>query len=139
VRGVEGGVPFPQVLHEEVWEEEQSRPAAAAQHTTERRERARGRGEGREAAGAAAEARSIRSGSGNQVASVDRASHLSIHLSSSTGINPHASVGGRGGGGDGQRPPPSVGEGGQAVRWGDFLGAECPGGGPDWGASGRDL
>jgi hypothetical protein len=52
------------------------------------------------------------------VASVDRASHLSIHLSSSTGINPHASVGGRGGGGDGQRPPPSVGEGGQAVRWG---------------------
>jgi hypothetical protein len=44
---VEGGVPFPQVLHEEVWEEEQSRPAAAAQHTTERRgERERG-GEGK--------------------------------------------------------------------------------------------
>jgi hypothetical protein len=110
-----------------------------AHHGEERREREGGRGAGREAAGAAAEARSIRSGSGNQVASVDRASHLSIHLSSSTGINPHASVGGRGGGGDGQRPPPSVGEGGQAVRWGDFLGAECPGGGPDWGASGRDL
>jgi hypothetical protein len=55
-------------------------------------------GRGREAAGVAAEARSIRSGSRNQVASVDRASHLSIHLSSSTGINPHASVGGREGG-----------------------------------------
>lgn len=64
----------------------------------ERGERERGR-EG--AAGAAAEARSIRSGSGNQVASVDRASHLSIHLSSSTGINPHASVGGREGGEEG--------------------------------------
>lgn len=84
----EGRVPFPQVH-----ERRRERESRGARYATWGREKREG-GRGKEAAGVAAEARSIRSGSRNQVASVDRASHLSIHLSSSTGINPRASVGG---------------------------------------------
>jgi hypothetical protein len=63
---------------ERVGRRSRARGQQPSQHTTTREEREKESGEeGREAAGAAAEARSIRSGSRNQVASVDRA-HPSI-------------------------------------------------------------
>jgi hypothetical protein len=92
------------------------------------RERERERREGGRRA--AAEARSIRSGSRNHVASVDRASHLSIHRSISSLLyrycinHPHASVRGRQGTGGEPRPAATTGQPNYRVGERGSLGCE---------------